>query len=61
MTDSFEQFSVHLIQHYVALVRKYPAQVEAWREQTLKLERQHPEVWVGLTEKVRAELAKVEA
>lgn len=54
MTESFEQFSLGLIRHYAALVRRYPEQNAAWRAQTEKLEKEHPEVWAGLTDKVRA-------
>lgn len=43
------------VQHYVDLCREYPAQVDAWREQTRILMREH-ECFKGLEDAVRAAL-----
>lgn len=43
------------VQHYVQLCRQHPAQVDAWREQTRILMREH-EVFAGLEDAVRAAL-----
>ena len=55
MNFDWDKASQQTVAHYRELVRQYPAQVDAWREQCRRLEREHP-VFEGLETKVREAL-----
>ena len=52
----FDAESRAVVLHYRDLVRQYPAQVEAWREQARALTKAYPVEWAGLEDRVREAL-----